>query len=221
MMRRHFGGIVLAVLVLLLRPPVGDAQPLSTADLADAWQVTYVATPTTAFTGLSLRAYKGVVTFSAAGAASGTIVADEFTPAALTFTVTGSLALTGQGLVTGTLVLTGLDARSLEVAEARILVNRHTIVGAATLSRPGGTDTGLVTLVRLTDQTFERLADLVGNWNFHEVAPSSSLNGGDADWTRGTITFHPGGCSAADLFRSNGLARERRDPVDPTLPTFG
>jgi hypothetical protein len=219
MMRRHLGCIVVAAVALLLRPLAGDAQPLSTADLADAWQVTYVATPTTPFTGLDLRAYKGTVTFNAAGAASGTIVADEFTPGALAFTVTGSLALTGQGLVTGTLVLTGLDARSLEVAEARILVNRHTIVGAATLTRPGATDTGLITLVRLTDQFFERQADLVGDWNFHEITPSSNLNGGDADWTRGSITFHQNGCSSADLFLSDGTVREQRDPAD--LTSFG
>ena len=161
MMGRHPGCVVLALLFLLLLPLGAAAQPLSTADLADAWRVTYVAVPTGPFTASGIRAYKGDVAFDAAGVASGMVIADEFTPGALTFTVTGSLALSAQGVATGTLTLTGTDARSLVVEEARILVNRHTIVGAATLHRPGATDTGLVTLVRLTGQTFSRAADLV------------------------------------------------------------
>jgi len=222
MTRRHLGSTILALLVPLLLPPAALAQTFSTAALADDWLVSYVATPTTGFTGESIRAYKGPLTFSATGVASGTLVADEFTATALTFNVTGSLTLSPQGVATGTLTLTGLDARSLVVREARILVNRHTIVGVATLTRPGATDTGLITLVRLTAQTFSRPADLVGDWNYHEVTPSNLLlNGGDAGWTRGTITFHPGGCSAADLFLSDGTPRAQRDPTDPTLPTFG
>jgi hypothetical protein len=222
MIGRHPGCVVLALLFLLLLPLGVAAQPLSTADLADEWRVTYVAVPTGPFTASAIRAYKGGVTFDAAGVASGTVIADEFTPGALTFSVTGSLALSAQGVVTGTLTLTGTDARSLVVEEARILVNRHTIVGAATLHRPGATDTGLVTLVRLTDQTFTRAANLVGSWNYHEVMPSNAshpVNIGDADWTRGTILFHPDGCSAADLFRADGSRRAQID--DPPLPTFG
>lgn len=211
-------GIVLALVFLLLLPLGAAAQPLSTADLADTWRVTYLAVPTGPFTASSLRAYKGDVMFDAAGVASGTVVADEFTPGALTFTVAGSLALSAQGIATGTLTLTGTDARSLVVEEARILVNRHTMIGAATLHRPGATDTGLVTLVRLTDQTFSRATDLVGFWNYHEVNPSNQLNAGEADWTRGRIFFHPGGCSAADLFFADGT--RRAEITDPALPTF-
>jgi hypothetical protein len=218
-MRRHPGG-VLAVLVVLALVLAGRAQALSTADLADDWRVTFVATPTTLFTGSSLRDYRGDVVITSGGVVSGTLVADEFTPGALTFTVTGTVTLSAQGLMTGTLKLTGLDIRSLRVEEARILANRHTLVGAATLTRPGGTDAGLVTLVRLTDQTFTRAADLVGDWNYHEVSPSNQGRGGDADWTRGSISFHPDGCSAADLFFADGTVRERRDPTNPDLPTF-
>src|SRR5262245_119286 len=216
---RYPGCVLLALLFLLLLPLGVAAQPLSTADLADAWRLHYVAVPTGQFTASALRAYKGDVTFDTAGVASGTLIADEFSPGALTFTVTGSLALSDQGIATGTLTLTGTDARSLVVEEARILVNRHTIVGAATLHRPGATDAGLVTLVRLTDQTFTRQTDLVGFWNFHEVTPSSQLNAGDADWTRGRILFHSDGCSAADLFRADGSLRAHID--NPPLPSFG
>ena len=169
--------------------------------------------PTGGFTASGIRAYKGDVAFDAAGVASGTVIADEFTPGALTFTVAGSLALSAQGVATGTLTLTGTDARSLVVEEARILVNRHTIIGAATLHRPGATDTGLVTLVRLTGQTFSRAADLVRLWNYHEVTPSNQLKAGDADWTRGRIYFHraaaaPPTCSSPT--EPSGAARSDR-----------
>jgi hypothetical protein len=221
MRRRHLGCTGLALLVVLLPPFVVAAQTLSTPDLADPWQVSYVATPTGAFTGGSIRAYKGTVTFSATGAASGTLVADEFTPGALTFTVAGGVALSAEGRVSGTLTLTGLDTRTLAVAEASILVNRHTIVGAATLTRPDAVDTGLITLVRLVSgQTFSRQADLADTWNYHELTPSNQqLNGGDADWTRGKIIFHASGCSAAELFFANGTVREALG--DPTAATFG
>ena len=65
--------------------------------------------------------------------------------------------------------------------------------------------------MRLTGQTFTRAADLVGFWNYHEVTPSNQLNAGDADWTRGPIFFHPGGCSAADLFFADGTRRAEID----------
>jgi hypothetical protein len=172
MMGRHPGRVVLALLFVLLLPLGAAAQPLATADLADTWRVTYLAVPTGPFTASALHTYKGDVTFDASGVASGTLITDEFSAGALTFTVTGSLALSAQGVATGTLTLTGTDARSLVVEEARILVNRHTIVGAVTLHRPGATDTGLVTLLRLTDQTFSRINDLAATWNYHEITPS-------------------------------------------------
>jgi hypothetical protein len=219
---RRTGCTVVGLLGILLLPLAAHAQSVSTADLAGDWSVTFVSTPTTAFTATGVRAYQGTVTFTAAGAASGQLIADVFTAGQLTFTVSGSLVLSGQGVATGTLTLTGLDTRSLTVREARILANGHTIVGAATLQRPGGIrETGLITLVRLvSDQAFTRLQDLVATWNYHELTPSNpNSNGGDADWTRGKILFHPGGCSAAELVFANGTVRE---PLgDPTAATFG
>jgi len=219
MMGRHSCRAVLALLFLLLLPLGAAAQSLSTADLADTWRVTYFAVPTGSFTASGIQPYKGDVTFDTAGVASGTLVADEFTPSELTFTVTGNLALSAQGVVTGTLTLTGPEGRSLVVEEARILVNRHTIVGAATLNRPGGTDTGLVTLLRLTDQTFSRTGNLAGTWNYHEITPSNALNGGDADWTQGEIDFHGDGCTVATLFFADGTVRAQPVPGNPT--SFG
>src|SRR5262245_21467207 len=110
-------GVVLALLFTLLLPPGIAAQPLSTADLADTWRITYLAVLTGAFTAPALHTYKGDVTFDASGVASGTLVTDEFSAGELTFTVTGSLALSAQGIATGTLTLTGPDTRSLVVEE--------------------------------------------------------------------------------------------------------
>ena len=78
MMGRHPGCVVLALLFVLLLPLGVAAQPLSTADLADTWRVTYLAVPTGPFTASALRAYKGDVTFDASGVASGTLITDEF-----------------------------------------------------------------------------------------------------------------------------------------------
>lgn len=219
MMGRHPGCVVLALLFVLLLPLGVAAQPLSTADLADTWRVTYLAVPTGPFTASALHTYKGDVAFDASGVASGTLITDEFSAGALTFTVTGSLALSAQGVATGTLTLTGTDARSLVVEEARILVNRHTIVGAVTLHRPGATDTGLVTLLRLTDQTFSRINDLAATWNYHEITPSNALKAGDASWIQGKIDFHQDGCTVATLFFADGTIRAQPNPNDPT--SFG
>jgi hypothetical protein len=221
-MRRHPGCTIVTLLLALVVPVAVFAQPLSTADLAGEWSVTYVSTPTTAFTAASVRGYQGPVTFTAAGAASGTLIADVFTAGELTFTVSGALALSGQGVATGTLTLAGLDGRFLAVNEARILANKHTIVGVATLQRPGGIqETGLITLVRLvSDQTFTRAEDFVASWNYHELIPSNpGSNDGDADWTRGSVTFHPNGCSVAELFFADGTQREAQDPGN--LASFG
>ena len=42
---------------------------------------------------------------------------------------------------------------------------------------------------------------------------------GDADWSRGTVTFHSNGCSAASLVFSDGTTREVFDPGN--LTSFG
>jgi hypothetical protein len=218
-MRRHPGwAIITLLLVVVLAPLLASAQPLSTADLAGDWFVSQVTAPTTAFTGASIRAYRGTLSFSVLGAASGTLTDDL----AADFVVTGTLTVRSQGQVDGTLTLAGSDTRSFEIREARILTDRHTIVGAATVTHASGTPAvtaGLFTLVRLTDQTFSRFSDLVGDWHYHELDPSNTVLDGDADWSRGTTTFHENGCSTAQLFFSNGTVRESFDADN--LTSFG
>jgi len=218
-MRRHPGGVVLVVLVVLVLALAGRAQALSTADLADNWRVTFVASPTFAFSSTGVRTYEGDVTFSAAGVASGTLTLGDLAPGTVDFTVSGSAAVSAQGLVTGSLTLTGSDTRSLVIPEARLLGNRHTIVGVATLNRGGLRDTGFITLVRLTDQTFSRTGNLAATWNYHEITPSNALKAGDADWTQGQIDFHGDGCTVATLFFADGTIRAQPVPGNPT--SFG
>jgi hypothetical protein len=217
-MRRHLGFTIVTLLLVLLAPVVAAAQPLSTADLAGDWFFSQVTAPTTAFTGASIRSYRGTVAFTALGAATGTLTDDL----AASFTVSGTLTLTAQGLLDGTLLLTGPDTRTLDVREGRLVADRHTMVGAGTLTRATGgptTSTGLFTFVRLTDQLFERQADLVGDWHYHEINPSNTVLDGDADWSRGTVTFHPNGCSTAELVFSDETERESFDSSN--LTSFG
>ncbi len=217
-MRRHLGFTIVTLLLALVAPVVVAAQPLSTADLAGDWFFSQVTSPATAFTGTGIRSYRGTVAVSPLGAASGTLTDDL----AASFTVSGTLTLTAQGLLDGTLTLTGPDTRTLDVREGRLLADRHTMVGAGTVTRATGgptTSTGLFTFVRLTDQLFERQADLVGDWHYHEINPSNTVLDGDADWSRGTVTFHTNGCSTASLVFSDGAAREEVDPDN--LTSFG
>src|SRR5688500_10433651 len=149
------------LLLVLLAPLAAWAQPLATADLAGDWFFSQVTAPTTAFTDTSIRSYRGNLTFTALGAASGTLVDDL----AASFTVTGTLTLDARGLLDGTLTLAGPDTRTFDVREGRILFDRHTVVGVATVTRTSGApavSAGLFTFVRLTDQTFSRPDDLVG-----------------------------------------------------------
>src|SRR4030095_1964019 len=81
---------------------------------------------------------------------------------------------------------------------------RHTSAGAVRPRRPGATDTALVTLLRLTGQTFSRVNDLTATWNYHEITPSNALKGGDAGWIQGKIDLHPDGCNVATLFLDGG-----------------
>ena len=107
--------------------------------------------------------------------------------------------------------------------EARILVNKYTIVGAATVLG----DVGLFTFVRLDGaQTFTLDDDLAGEWNYHEVTPVTDFTGvtpaqridNEARWSTGSITFHGNGsptgappfCTSADLTFAGGTVRARR-----------
>ena len=98
-MRRHLGGVVPAVLMVVVLVLAGHAEALSTADLADDWRVTFVASPTLTFGTTAVRTYQGDVTFSAVGVASGTLTLGDLAPGTVDFTVVGSAALSAQGLV--------------------------------------------------------------------------------------------------------------------------
>jgi hypothetical protein len=231
MMRRHLGCIVVALLAALLLPALAAAQNSSTfttADLAGRWFLSQVVTPTGTFTGNDIRGYSGNLNFAVTGtlAPGGDPLDNNLVDGETDFDVSGTLTVSAQGLLTGTLTLVetfaGGETRTLVVREARLLVNRHTVVGAARVARNGGAavDTGLFTMVRRTAQAFTFEDDLDGNWRYHEINPTNEARGEQADWTRGTITFHAdGGCTEADLFFSDGSVRAQRDPADPT--SFG
>jgi hypothetical protein len=209
-MKRQTIAIVSALLLLVVAASA-HAQSISTEDLAGEWSVYQLATPATDITPGSIRAYTGTVTFDGTGTVtSGTVTDDAFN----TFTVTGSLTVSAQGLVAGQLTLDdgGGTTGLLDVAEARLLVSKRTIVGASTiLDNPG-----LVTLVKLeAGQTFELNADVAGDWNYHEITPSNDQVDGDATWVRGSIRFHENdGCTAADLRLADGTVRASRPPGD-------
>jgi hypothetical protein len=217
--RRHLWLVaVLLALISATAAPPALAQGFSTADLAGLWRVNHLATPTTSITGGSVRSYSGVLIFDTAGAATGDLFDDLFND----YTVTGSLTLSPTGVVTGTLTLNdGLGGGgSLLVREARILVNKYTIVGAATVLG----DVGLFTFVRLdTVQTFTLDDDLAGDWNYHEVTPVTDFTGttpaqridNEARWSTGSITFHDTAsgnpfCTEADLTFAGGTIRSQR-----------
>ena len=198
--------------------PPALAQSFSTADLAATWRVNQVSTPTTSITGGSVRSYSGVFIFDPAGAVTG-VLTDDLTN---DYTVTGTLTLSPAGVVTGTLDLNdGLGGGgSLVVREARILVNKYTIVGAATVLG----DVGLFTFVKLDPgQTFELDPDLAGDWYYHEVTPVTDFTGStpaqridnEARWSTGSITFHDTAsgnpfCTEADLTFAGGTVRSQR-----------
>jgi hypothetical protein len=215
--------VVCALFVLAgLRP--AHAQSISTADLAGTWSVFQLATPSTTFTGAAVRSYSGTLTFNVAGTVTaGTLTDDQ----AAGFTVSGALAVTAAGVVDGTLTLDdGLATPDLmlDVREARLLLSKHTIVGASTiLGSPG-----LFTLVKLEAAPIFTLSDnLAGDWNYHELTPSNNIvpappaevpsvtppAPGDATWVRGSITFHdvPNAfCTEADLVLADGTVRAQR-----------
>lgn len=209
------------VVALAAAAPARAQGPISAADLTGTWAVTQIATPATAFTPAAVRSFSGTVTL-AAGVATGGSLTDDLGAA---FTVTGgTLTVTSGGVVGGTLTLAG---GTLEVAEARLLLSRHAIVGVSTiLANPG-----FFTMVRREPgQPFTIPADLAADWHYHELTPSNAVPplppaaAGDATWVKGTITFHqlpdaPNGCSEADLLLADGTVRAQR--IAGNLQTFG
>jgi len=210
--------VILAVceMLCLAAAPPARAQSISTADLAGTWSVFQLATPSSGpFTGASVRTYRGTLTFDDTGTVTAGTLTDNQQPTPSTFDVTGNLTITPGGvIVNDTLALDDHlgGGGDLDIREARLLVAKHTIVGAATIL----TSPGLFTFVRLEAAPFLLNADLAGDWTYHEITPSNQvplgLSQGDATWARGSITFHDdNGCTEADLTLADGTARAQRD----------
>jgi hypothetical protein len=216
--------IALAMTAICLGAFAGaaDAQTFSNADLAGVWGVYQLATPGSALTsGDDIRTYTGQVEFDANGIVNGdsSVVTDNLGHA---YIVSGNFSVSTSAIVTGRLTLTGLGTPSgtLEVQEARLLVNRHTIIG---VSKVLGTTIGLFTFAKQDDgQTFG-VADIGGSstldWNYHELTPSNNLDpNAGAAWVKGVITFHGTdsnpGCSVADLVLPDGTIRASRTDGD-------
>jgi len=211
----RFKAIVAACALLALAAfvPSARAQSISTADLAGTWSLFQLATPSVAFSGGDIRSYSGTLTFDVTGAVTTGSLDDDQSN---NFPVTGQLAVSAAAVVTGTLTLNGGGGGPLVVREARLLLSKHTIVGASTILG----DPGLFTLVKLeAGQTFSLNDDIAndgdgtGNYTYHEITPSNqgATTAGDASWTTGSVTFHEdSGCTEADLDLSDGQVRARR-----------
>jgi hypothetical protein len=193
------------------------AQTLSTADLAGTWAFVQLAPPLGGVNASTLRSYSGQVTFGADGAAVGGTVTDD---QANSRTVTsGGLTVAANGHVSGSLGFDGLPQDDFLVSDARLLTNRHAIVGAATFFDEATlfSRVGLFNLVKLeTGQSFTINVALAGSWTYHELDPvdqSLPSGAGTASWSRGLLTFHtddatPGqSCTEANLVRSDGSVR--------------
>ena len=209
---RRTGFAVVALLVATLRLSLAapaHAQSFSTGDLQGTWVFFQLATPTTGFTNTGIRSYSGSVSFDANGVASGSVADDLIS----SFTITGgSFAVGVDGEVEGTLQFNDSGTNDVRVSGARLLTSRHSIIGVATVF---GQSAGPISLVKL--ETPSLVADVAGDWNYHEVTPSSAALGGDAGWSSGTLRFHdptdigtPGTfqlCTEANLVRSDGTNR--------------
>ena len=210
-----------------------QTQTLSTADLAGTWSLFQIATPKSGVTAAGVRTFSSAcptctpITFDATGLVTDGIVTDDL---GTFYTVSGSVALSPAGLVSGALTLDdGVNPPgTLTIQEARILVTKHTLVGTAKVA-VGADAVGLFTLVKLETGaagTFTFAGDLAGDWNYHEITPSNHIARttpgaaqDDASWVRGTITFHgQSGCTEADLTLADGTVRAARG-TNPT--SFG
>jgi hypothetical protein len=224
--------VVVALLALTLASPV-HAQTFSSADLEGTWEVFQLATPQGTLTGADVRTYRGEVTFDATGLVTGiSFVTDNVVvPGPNTFSAAGMFAVSNAGVVAGTLTLTntappGPDVPSagmLVVREARLLANRHTIIGAANVSVTGeASRVGLFTFSKREDGQAFTVADLGADtgrdWNYHELTPSNQAASPvdeSAAWVSGSITFHGTdsnpGCTEADLALSDGTVVAQRN----------
>ena len=213
-------------------PSVAAAQAFLPGDLQGTWEIFQLATPPGAFNASSIGAYRGQVTFDEAGVVSDSSVLTESQSGNGYFIlIVGNVSISTAGVVTGSLPLsqisgTGPSNGAIALREARLLDNRHTILGAAALFG----QVGLFTFTkREPDQTFG-LADIGGNtsvnpdmtasWSYHELTPSNDLSAAAASadgaaWVTGVITFHGiDGCSQADLVLSDGTIRAQSTDGD-------
>lgn len=217
------GALVITLLALTL-VSAAEAQTFSNANLEGTWEVFQLATPKIAVSGDGIRTYRGEVTFDATGLVVGANPITDNDPVTFgnVFLATGNFSVSIGGVVTGTLTLTNTDpggggpaGGTLVLREARMLANRHTIVGAATVTVGALPQVGLFTLAKREDgQTFtvaDLGADTTRDWNYHELSPSDDRNDAfpqGATWVNGSITFHGTdsnpGCTSADLALSSG-----------------
>ena len=225
--------VAVCVFLALAAVRPAHAQSISIGDLAGTWSVFQLATPSGAFASSDIRSYSSFngsaidpLTFDGTGTVTAGTLTDDL---GSTFPVTGQLSVTAAGIVTGTLTLGGGGGGSLVVREARLLLSKHTVVGASTvLGSPG-----LFTLVKLeSGQTFSLNGDVAddgdgtGNYTYHEITPSNqgAATANDASWTTGSIKFHENlvvttfGCTEADLVLADGTIRAQQTGV-PT--SFG
>ncbi len=209
--RQWIAALAVGVVAMMSARAPAQAQTLSTADLAGTWSVFQLATPATNVTGAAVRSYNGTLTFDEAGLVTAGILTDDLF---IVYDVAGTFTLSATGLLDGAVTLDdGVNAPgALDVREARILLNKHTIVGASTVFG----NPGLFTFVKLAaGQTFGLNDDLAGDWTYHEITPSNLLTPntpGDATWVKGDITFHElNGCTEADLALADGTPRAQRN----------
>jgi len=222
--RRRRAGFARAALVALAfsfgAVAPAHAQQFTTGELAGTWQLFQLTTPSTAGNGGDIRAYRGQVTFDASGHVSD--VSPVTDDQANAFLASGNFSVSTIGVVTGKLTLSGTSGAptgDLTLREARLLVDRHTLVGAAAVFDQGG----LFTLVKVEDAQVFGLADIGGaiarDWSYSELTPANDLAPFSLPaWVSGSITFHgTNGCTDADLKLPDGTVRSSRTgtPGDP------
>ena len=225
--QRRAGFAVVALLLAALGPSLAapaHAQSFSTTDLAGTWAFVQLATPAGAFGNTSVRSYSGQVTFDGNGVGSPggdpfNLIDDQ----SQTYTITsGSLTLGADGQAQGAFAFNAdPDLTDFVVSGARMLTDKHTIVGIATIRG----QIGLFNLVKLEpSQSFTLPDDLAADWHYTELTPSNDLArtapgsvAGDAAWVTGSIRFHPdNGCTDAALTLADGTVRaEATDPLNP------
>ena len=210
--RCRLQGLVLALLVSLTLGvgATAHAQSLSTVDLAGTWSFFQLATPSSNVSSSNIISYTASLTFGADGTVGGNFVdAGAHSGNAVS---SGVFSVTADGQVQGFFSCCDDVAQDFVITGARMLTNKHTIVGTATIFGQAG----LFNLVKLENQTFDLNTDLAGDWSYHELTPSNNLprttagaSQGDAAWVNGAITFHANGCTDAALTLSDGTVRSQ------------